>query len=131
MQEPDKALARHVLVVDDHVDSGEVFAAILEEAGHHVVLVHDGERALKAMMEETFDIAFIDVGLPVLDGYEVVRRARTHLGERTPALVATTGYARVSDCEDAARAGFDVHLAKPVAPSALLAAVAASRKQSR
>jgi CheY-like chemotaxis protein len=73
------------------------------------------------LLELKPDIAIIDIGLPRLDGYEVARRARS-AGVRAR-LVALTGYGLPEDRERAARAGFDVHLTKPVASESVLALV--------
>lgn len=125
---PNDAASRlRVLVVDDHEDSCALYETLLVEAGHHVIVRHDGEGGLDALLREDIDVAVIDVGLPRIDGYEVARRVRAELGARAPALVATTGYASAADREEALRAGFDVHLAKPVEMATLLLAVATAR----
>lgn len=77
-------------------------------------ITNDGPSALVAA--ETFlpDVALIDIGLPAMDGYEVAQRMRARLGDKTPMLVAVTGYGQVSDLERSRAAGFDRHLIKPV-----------------
>jgi CheY-like chemotaxis protein len=112
-----------VLVVDDHEDSCELFRTVLVEAGHHVSVAGDGEAGLAALVAERYDVAFIDVGLPLINGYELARRVRTLLGAQTPRLVATTGFAAPRDREEALDAGFDIHLAKPVEIASLLGAL--------
>lgn len=114
---------RRVLVVDDHADSRDLFRAVLCDAGHEVDVACDGEGGLAALLTEAYHVAFIDLGLPQIDGYELARRARELLGPRTPRLVATTGFAGQAHREEALRVGFDIHLAKPVEIAALLAAV--------
>lgn len=124
MTDPNLETSLRVLVVDDHEDSCELFRTILAEAGHHVSVAKDGESGLAAMIAEAYDVAFIDVGLPLIDGYELARRIRSALGSRTPRLVATTGFAGQRDREHALDAGFDIHLAKPIEIAMLLDAVA-------
>jgi len=116
--------ARRILVVDDNVRSAESLAMILEYEGHSVRVAHDGPSALHAACSERFDVAFMDIGLPGMDGYQVARNLRARPEPAGLLLVAVTGYA-----EDEARrlsheAGFDHHLVKPVDPDAILAVVA-------
>jgi len=72
--------------------------------------------ALAAVPEFMPDLAVLDIGLPVLDGYEVARRLRVLLDGHSCRLVALTGYGLAADREHSARAGFDTHLVKPVNP---------------
>jgi two-component system CheB/CheR fusion protein len=97
---------------------------ILEFEGHSVRVAHDGPSALHAACSERFDVAFMDIGLPGMNGYQVARSLRARPELAGLLLVAVTGYA-----EDEARrlsheAGFDHHLVKPVDPDAILAVVA-------
>jgi two-component system, sensor histidine kinase len=121
--------ARRVLVIDDHDDSSDLVREVLVQAGHDVTVAGSGEAGLAALLSDAFDVAFVDVGLPGLDGYEIARRARARLGAQTPILVATTGFARRQDREAAEQAGFDLHLAKPVDLGALLDAVKRTRQR--
>ncbi len=97
---------------------------MLELDGHQVIEAEEGCSGLRLLTSEAPDIAFIDVGLPGLDGYEVARRFR-HEGTSAGAprndvlLVALTGYGTGSAVERSHRAGFDHHLIKPVDPDAL------------
>jgi CheY-like chemotaxis protein len=100
--------------VDDNLDAAELLAEALAVAGHKVRSVGDGPSALKLV--ETFvpDIAFLDIGLPAMDGYELAGQLRRVSSlARTP-LIAITGYARDDDRERALASGFDEHLAKPL-----------------
>lgn len=116
--------ARRILVVDDSVDSCELYQVALEGQGHTVEIAHDGPAALSKLVGGEFDVAIIDIGLPGLDGTEVASQARSKLGQRTPRLVALTGYARPADREATRGAGFDLHLTKPVDLDVLFASVA-------
>jgi len=108
-----------ILLVDDNVDSCELFALLLERMGHAVQSAHTGDEGLSQLESGAFDLAIIDIGLPVLDGLQVAARARETLGPRTPRLVAMTGHVRAEDVEASRHAGFDEHLPKPVDPSLL------------
>jgi len=103
-----------VLVVDDNVDAAEMLKELLVKVGYDVSLAHDGLAALE--IAETFrpQIGVLDLGLPVMDGFELARslQMRTHLG--APKLIALTGYGQSEDRAKTAEAGFAAHLVKPV-----------------
>ncbi len=101
---------RRVLIVDDNIDAAELLAASLEALGHLTRVAHDGPSALRAAEEFDPQVALLDIGLPVMDGYELARRIRVD-GLR---LVALTGYGQDTDRERSSQAGFDEHLVKPV-----------------
>jgi signal transduction histidine kinase/ActR/RegA family two-component response regulator len=103
-----------VLVVDDNVDAALSFRLLLELAGHEVALAHDGAEALEVARQFRPQVGFIDIGLPVLDGYEVARRLRRSATTCDSLLVAVTGYGQQTDRAQASAAGFDHHLVKPV-----------------
>ena len=86
---------------------------LLEFEGHVVHEAADGPAAVSAVMEKPLDIAFIDVGLPGVDGYEVARRIRSTAPGGRICLVALTGYGTEEDRRKALDAGFDEHLLKP------------------
>lgn len=117
--------SNRVLLVDDNVDSCELFQLALENKGHTVDVAYDGASGLAKLLSGTFDVAVIDIGLPDIDGYELARQARKALEGRAPRLVAMTGYGRPADREAAYGAGFDTHLVKPV-DLEILASIVAS-----
>jgi CheY-like chemotaxis protein len=86
---------------------------VLELEGHRVEVSADGLAGVDAGARERPDIAFVDIGLPGLDGYEVARRLRAVHGDGIR-LFAITGYGRPEDIRRARHAGFDGHLTKPV-----------------
>ena len=101
-----------ILVVDDNVDAAESIAEVLELMGNQVRVAHDGLEALRLVHEAVPDLALLDIGLPVIDGYELAQRLRSeHPGLR---LVAVSGYGQENDRAAAIRAGFSRHLVKPV-----------------
>jgi CheY-like chemotaxis protein len=106
--------SRRVLVVDDNEDAVESLADALLELGHTVETAYDGPAALGVLQRYTPDVAFLDVGLPVMDGYELARRIREDRRFARTVLVAVTGYGQKRDRAQAGEAGFDAHLVKPV-----------------
>jgi signal transduction histidine kinase len=105
---------RDVLLVEDNADAAEMLRGLLELGGHRVRIARDGVEALEALRREPPDIALVDLGLPRMDGYELVRRARLSINGRRPLFVALTGYGLEEDRRRALEAGFDHHLVKPV-----------------
>jgi signal transduction histidine kinase len=105
---------RRVLVVDDNEDAAASLAEALVDLGHDVEVAHDGPQALTKLQTFSPDIALLDIGLPLMDGYELARRIRGEPGLSGIRLVSITGYGQHSDRVRAAEAGFDVHLVKPV-----------------
>jgi CheY-like chemotaxis protein len=100
-----------VLVVEDNADVAGMFVILLQSMGHSVQLAVDGASALDVARQFQPDVAFIDIGMPDMDGYEVAKRLRQQINGAV--LVALTGYSRREDIEAAKRAGFDRHLVKP------------------
>ncbi|HEX7843783.1 MAG TPA: ATP-binding protein, partial [Kofleriaceae bacterium] len=103
-----------VLVVDDNHDAAEMLAAFLREMGHATRVAHDGVEALQLVEQFEPDLALLDIGLPVMDGYELAARLRRRFPARSLRLVAVTGYGQESDRKRVLEAGFDGHLVKPV-----------------
>jgi len=111
---------RRVMVVDDNRDAAELLAEALEMEGYQTRVAFDGPSALRVAAEFRPDLAFLDIGLPVMDGYELARRMRT-LAQGPLLLVAVTGYGQASDRARSAAAGFDEHLVKPIGIDSALA----------
>jgi len=105
---------RKVLIVDDNQDAAETLAEALAELGFLTQTAFDGSSALKLVGAFRPDIMLIDVGLPVMDGYELVGRLRADARLASVRLIAVTGYGQESDRRRAFEAGFDEHLVKPV-----------------
>jgi PAS domain S-box-containing protein len=103
----------NILIVEDDVDAATMLSTLLESRGHIVRVTNDGLAGVQAARTDPPHVAFVDVGLPGLDGYGVAERLRAGLGEE-PLLVALTGYGRPEDRARAIRAGFDVHMVKPI-----------------
>ncbi len=107
--------ARRVLLVEDNLVNQAVAQGMLMNLGYEVVIAGNGEEALSRMQDEQFDVVFMDMQMPVLDGVEATReiRKREGSGPRTP-IVAMTANAMPEEKELCFAAGMDEHLAKPV-----------------
>ena len=117
-----------VLVVDDEEDSREVIAQLLAQCGAQSLTARSADEALQLLESERPDAIVSDIGMPDVDGYELLRRVRRleqSIGGRIPA-VALTAFVRPEDRMRALRAGFLVHLAKPVEPAELVASIASA-----
>ncbi|MDT5159582.1 MAG: hypothetical protein QOH51_3939 [Acidobacteriota bacterium] len=117
--EPRVEEKRHVLIVEDASDTLEMLRVVFERRGYSATTCDTPEEALSVAATSRFDIIVSDIGLPGIDGYDLIRRLRQlpHMRE-VPAL-ALTGYAAASDAEAALAAGFDAHVPKPVDPTVL------------
>jgi signal transduction histidine kinase/ActR/RegA family two-component response regulator len=105
---------RRVLLADDNADFTSSFALMLRSMGHDVIEAYDGAEALQAARSLQPEVAFLDIGLPKMNGYELARRLREDPATRRIVLVAVTGWGQDGDRKLAAEAGFDLHLVKPV-----------------
>jgi PAS domain S-box-containing protein len=112
-----------VLSVDDEPDSAEVVRLILQRSGASVRTVRSMDEALAAFAESRPDVILTDIGMPVHDGYELISRLRALPGGRTVPAVALTALARSEDRTRALRNGFQMHVAKPVEATELIAVV--------
>jgi signal transduction histidine kinase/CheY-like chemotaxis protein len=107
-------IGQRVLFIDDNTDVADMVAELLREQGHTVEVAYDGAAALR--LAETFrpQTALVDIGLPIMDGYELAANLRERLGSSCPRLIAVTGYGQARDRAQSHAAGFDLHLVKPV-----------------
>jgi CheY-like chemotaxis protein len=103
-----------VLVVDDNVDAALTLAEAVRLDGHEVHVAHDGASALELSRSFVPEVVLLDIGLPGIDGYEVVRHLRERPETRGALIVALTGFGQETDRQRALAAGFDDHLVKPV-----------------
>ena len=114
---------KRILVVDDNEDAREMLADLLRDLGHEVVVADDGPSALHRLDGFSAEVAILDLGLPVMDGFELARRVRERQSSTRPRLIALTGYGRERDFVQSRAVGFDAHLVKPVDMSALITAI--------
>jgi signal transduction histidine kinase len=105
--------ARRVLIVDDNRDAADSLSEGLAACGHVTAVSYDGPSALQTAATFQPQIAFLDIGLPVMDGYELARRLRAQTASDLK-LVALTGYGLDSDRDHVRAAGFHEHLVKPI-----------------
>jgi CheY-like chemotaxis protein len=118
-----------VLVVDDNLDAAKLLAMLLLAHGHEARMAHEGGAAMQAALEYVPDVVLLDIGLPVIDGYEVAKRIRREPTLKNVMLVALTGYGQESDRQRTREAGFNHHLVKPADfanVQSILSAVAAT-----
>ena len=103
-----------ILVVEDHPINQLVAKEMLDELGYQVVLAQDGQDALDILAEQTFDLIFMDVQMPRLDGLEATRRIRQQWPERGPYIIALTAHTLQEDRRRCFEAGMDAFLSKPL-----------------
>ncbi|MGC3979745.1 MAG: response regulator [Steroidobacteraceae bacterium] len=111
--QPRPIAARQVLVVDDNLDALEGLALLLELAGHTVFKASDGAEALALVAKHHPEMAILDIGMPVMDGYELAGHLRSEPLSRGMFLIALSGWGQSEDIHRAHEAGFDFHLVKP------------------
>jgi PAS domain S-box-containing protein len=112
--------ARRILVADDNPDAADSLAMTLKLRGHELEVAHDGRQALAIAAIMHPDIALLDIGMPVFNGYELARQIRSEPWGRSMRLIAVTGWGQEEDRRLALEAGFDDHLTKPVDPDKLI-----------
>ena len=101
-------------MVDDSLLNAASLEKLLIALGQEVRTAHDGEKALETARAYQPDVMLLDIGLPVMDGYEVARLCRKEPGLKQTILVAMTGYGKAEDKQRSQAAGFNAHLVKPV-----------------
>jgi PAS domain S-box-containing protein len=105
---------RRILIVDDNEDGATSLAMLLNLGGHETFIAHDGGEALEAFERIHPEVALLDIGLPVFNGYEVARKIREQPSGKDVLLIAVTGWGQENDRSRSREAGFDAHLVKPV-----------------
>jgi PAS domain S-box-containing protein len=105
---------RRILVVDDNRSNAQSLELLLRALGQEVYMAFEGPEAVELAVKHRPEVILLDIGLPVMDGYEVARRCRENEGTDGLTLVAMTGYGQESDRLRSQEAGFDAHLVKPV-----------------
>jgi CheY-like chemotaxis protein/anti-sigma regulatory factor (Ser/Thr protein kinase) len=122
--EPHSLSGLCVLVVDDETDTRELVAAVLTTCGAEVVSVGSATEALDQIERQRFDLMISDIGMPNMDGYDLIKSIR-QLGEdhggRTPAM-ALTAYAGIDDRKRAMAAGYEMYISKPFVAAELIGA---------
>lgn len=106
-------VARRLVYVEDNTDARETMAELLRNIGYEIIDVARGEEVLNHVLSARPDAVILDIGLPDIDGYEVVRRIRANPDSRYVPVIALTGYGKLRDMNETSAAGFDAHLVKP------------------
>jgi CheY-like chemotaxis protein len=109
-----------ILVVEDNAETAATLATLLGLAGHEVRVAHDGPTALEVVQAVPLDVVLLDIGLPGMNGWQVVERLRQQPAQKRPLLIALTGYGQDADRRRSQKAGIALHLVKPVVPDELL-----------
>jgi len=113
IDEPVDMPIRSVLLVDDNADALEGLSLLMELAGHKVFKATDGLQAIKLVEQHRPEIAILDIGMPVMDGYELAQHLRAEAISKEMHLIALSGWGQQDDMRRAYEAGFDYHLVKP------------------
>ncbi|MBS1124757.1 MAG: two-component hybrid sensor and regulator [Deltaproteobacteria bacterium] len=125
---------KKILVVDDNEDAATMLCEALEHLGYQVAVAYDGPSALRIAPAFAPDVALLDLGLPVMDGFELAERLRGQQPPtKRPHLVAVTGYGQDTDRQRSIRAGFERHLVKPITidlVSRVIAELVSGREQA-
>jgi signal transduction histidine kinase/ActR/RegA family two-component response regulator len=120
-EQPPAAPGRHlrVLIVEDNLDAAEMLELVVSRLGHATRLAHDGAAAIAAATEFVPDLIFLDIGLPVMNGYAVARTLRGMPEFSHVHIAAVTGWGQEEDRRKAREAGCDSHFTKPLSPATL------------
>ena len=119
--------SRRMLVVDDLRDNADSLARLLESLGHEVHTAYDGEQGLQLAQSSRPEVVFLDLGMPVMDGYALCRRIRELPWGREALIIAVTGWGQPEDRRRTLEAGFDHHFIKPVEVGVIVEVLELSR----
>ena len=124
-------LSLRIALIDDNVDANDSLNAVLEVMGHDVSTAFDGKVGFELIRDTRPQLVVCDIGLPGMDGYEIITRLRETLKGPMPYMIALTGYGQPEDRARGLAAGFDHHLTKPVDVEELLRLIAAQGERLR
>lgn len=124
---PSQSRRTRVLIVDDNSDAAELLEQLLKRRGYLTSVAYDGPSALEAARGFQPELAVLDIGLPVMDGYELAAQLRALLAPSSPRLIALTGYGQEHDRHRSHEAGFDAHIVKPVDAETLFEALGGTK----
>ena len=113
----------HLMIIEDDADTLEMLRATLESHGFRVTACDSAAETLRVAPESTIDLIISDIGMPAMDGFELIQRLRQLESYETVPAIALSGYASRKDARAALASGFDAHVSKPVEPSELIAMV--------
>ena len=115
--------AARLMVIEDDADTLEMLRANLEKQGFHVTAYESAADSLRAAAKQPFDLIISDIGMPKMDGFEMIKQLRQSDGYKTVPAIALSGYASRKDIKTALASGFDAHVSKPVDPAELLSLI--------
>ena len=116
-------MKKRILVVEDNRQNLYLVTFLLEKRGHEVIAAADGREGVEKAHSEKPDLILMDILLPVMDGYEAVRRIKAGEGMDRIPIVAITSYAMTGDRERALAAGFEGYIEKPIVPETFVSQV--------
>ncbi|MCB9165732.1 MAG: response regulator [Flavobacteriales bacterium] len=105
---------RRIAIVDDNEDAAQILALLLRNNGHTVEVAHDGRAGVELVKRSRPEVVLMDIGMPVMNGYEACRTIRAEHPDKDLVIVALTGWGQEEDVQRAMDAGFDKHLIKPI-----------------
>jgi signal transduction histidine kinase/ActR/RegA family two-component response regulator len=114
---------RSVLLIEDNVDACATLKTFLADDGHEVTAANDGKSGLAAALARPYDVVLCDIGLPGLNGFDLIAALRATPGAHQPFAIALSGYGQAEDRARGLAAGFDHYLVKPIDPYSLLALI--------
>lgn len=112
--------AQRILIVDDNVDAAKTMGELLVSYNYEIHTVHDGQQAVKAAQHFNPEIVLLDIGLPLLDGFEVCKQIRSQPWGSQMLIIAVTGWGQAEHRRRAEESGFHAHLVKPVETAVLI-----------
>ncbi|HEY9791199.1 MAG TPA: response regulator [Candidatus Obscuribacterales bacterium] len=105
-----------ILVIEDNEMNRELVKFLFESAGHQCEIATDGESGIKLAQTASPDVVLLDIQLPKMDGYSVLKQLQSMGTEQLPPIIAVSSYAMVGDRERALSAGFNGYISKPINP---------------
>ncbi len=114
MDETKKIIPRTILVVEDNQDSRELVVKVLKNKGYRMIEAEDGEEAIQKALTERPNLILMDISIPKIDGYEVVKRLKSMEEFRDIPIVALTAHAMKGDREKFISRGFEGYISKPI-----------------
>jgi PAS domain S-box-containing protein len=120
-----------IIVVDDSADSLEFIAFLLQKEGADVLTVSNAQKALQTIAEGQFDVLVSDIGMPEMDGYELIHQVRTLSQGNQIVALALTAFAQTEDRVRVLQAGYQAHITKPIEPTEFMATLIQLLPQER
>jgi two-component system, cell cycle response regulator DivK len=116
-------MTKHILIVEDQEDNRQILRDLLGNFEYHLTEAENGEEAIAAIAKQRPDLILMDIQLPVIDGYEAMRRIKADPQLKAIPIIAVTSYALSGDEGKARAAGCDAYITKPYIPRKLLAKI--------